>query len=81
MRLFRLALAYAACLALWFDLATVVQIHVYGFPPDHTIEFTPDGRMVLAPSTDDQVQYGLFLLAVGLAQAFVFRLTWKAWRR
>ena len=64
-----------------FDVMLVFQIHAYGFPPDHTLRFSENGEMILTPSTEERVQFGLALLAIGIVQAVVFRVTWKVWRR
>jgi hypothetical protein len=80
MQRFRIALTLLAAVAVLLDLNEFLIIQQHGFPPDPSVD--DDGRILfVAASTRDQVQYSLFLLGFGLVQAFVFRLTWKAWRR
>ena len=77
MRRFRIALALVATLAVLFDINEYLIVQQHGFPPDPY----DDGRLLfVAPAKRDRVEYCLFLVGVGLVQALVFRLTWKAWR-
>ena len=71
-------LTVAAALLLIFDVWMFFDIYQFGFPPNDLLY--PDGSIPVA-STSDKVAYALFLFVFALGQSFLFRLTWKAWRR
>ena len=80
MRRFRTALTLVAILAVLFDLNEFLIIQQHGFPPDPIVDV--DGRITFAiPSASDRIRYVRFLLGIGVVEAVVFALTWKAWRR
>ena len=89
MRRFRFPLTCLAGLALLFNLWVIIDIYQFGFPPNDLLgpenfEDRPGGGVTIflpAASTRDMVAYGLLLVGIGVVQAFLFRLTWKVWRR
>jgi hypothetical protein len=78
MRRLRIPLACLAVLAVLYDVQEYFTIRTHGFPPKDLLAF--DQGWVLDATTRETLEYGLFLLGVGLLQAFVFRQTWNAWR-
>jgi len=84
MRWLRIPLTLIAALAVLFDLNEFANIQHHGFPPYccYVLEPSSDGGLIIpTPSGADYVWYVVFLYGVGLVQALIFRLTWKAWRR
>jgi hypothetical protein len=82
MRTLRLPLAVLVLLFVLFDGYEAQRIYLFGWPPADLADPSEDGRYVLPTATlGDRVAYGLFELTILLVQIFVFRLTWKAWRK
>ena len=63
---------------LLFDATMYWQALLHGFPP--SFGGASDDGLPLDPTTRQKVEWYAFVLVAGLAQAFVFVLTWKAWR-
>jgi hypothetical protein len=78
MRQFRAPFTVLALLMLLFDATMYWQALVHGFPPASLL--SSDEGLLLEPTTRQKVEWYAFLLGAGLVQAFVFILTWKAWR-
>jgi len=78
MRRYRAFLTVLAVLMLLFDATIHWQALLHGFPPQSLL--ASDDGLLLEPTTRQKVEWYAFLLGAGLAQAFVFTLTWKAWR-
>ena len=78
MRQYRAPLTVVAVLLLLFDATMYWQTLLHGFPPQYLL--ASDDGLLLEPTTRQKMEWYAFLLGAGLAQAFVFALTWKAWR-
>ena len=83
MRRRRFFLTFLMVLAVLFDIQEAVLIYTHGWPPDKFAHLGNTGGLFVVPTvtTRDRVEYGLFLLAVALAQGVLARLVWKAWRK
>jgi hypothetical protein len=84
MRRLRLPLTLVTAVGLLFDLNIFGSILQHGYPPlgPGVFESCGDGCFIIpTASTQETVEFSLFLLGIGVVQAFVFTLTWKAWRR
>jgi hypothetical protein len=80
----RVPLTLVASVAVLFDLNVFATILQHGFPPQGpgVFESCADGCFIIpTASTRETVEFSLFLVGVGIVQAVLFRLTWKAWRR
>ena len=78
MRQYRAPLTVLALLMLLFDATMYWQALLHGFPPQPFL--ASDEGLLLEPTTRQTLEWYALLLAAGLVQAFVFMLTWKAWR-
>jgi len=61
-----------------FDVHEADRIYRKGFPP---IDFYDPGFVVVTATPKDRVQYGLILVASGLAQVFIVWAMLRLWRR
>jgi hypothetical protein len=82
MRTQRLPLTVLVLLFVLFDVYEAGRIYQFGWPPADLLDISETGEIVIPVATrGERVAYGLFELAIVLVQIFVFRLTWKAWRK
>jgi hypothetical protein len=79
MRRLRAPLPVLLAIAVVFAIGEAFRVYQFGWPPND-LGYADQPGVIPIATTGDQIAYGLMLFVIGLVQAALLWLVWKAWR-